>query len=77
MGARTGIVELGKQACFEWLGSHGIDFSILCTITEMKNILKGINCRITKAEKQVSELEDRKGTITSAEYNKEKRVRRN
>ena len=24
------------------------------TITEMKNILKGINCRITKAEKQVS-----------------------
>ena len=43
MGARTGIVELGKQACFEWLGSHGIDFSIPCTITEMKNILEGIN----------------------------------
>ena len=47
------------------------------TITEMKNILKGINCRITKAEKQVSELEDKMGTITSAEYNKEKRVKRN
>ena len=43
----------------------------------MKNTLKGVDCRITKAEKQVSELEDRMGTITSAEYNKEKRMKRN
>ena len=46
------------------------------TITEMKNILKGINCRITKAEKQVSELEDRMMEIMAMEQNKGKRTRR-
>ena len=54
-----------------------IIYHIKFSKTEMKNIPKGINCRITKAEKQVSELEDKMGTITSAEYNKEKRVKRN
>ena len=29
------------------------------TITEMKNTLEGINNRITKAEEQISELEDK------------------
>lgn len=28
-------------------------------ITEMKNILEGINSRIAEAEEQISELEDR------------------
>ena len=28
-------------------------------ITEMKNMLEGINSRITEAEEQISELEDR------------------
>ena len=35
-------------------------------ITEMKNTLEGINSRITKAEEQVSELEDRIVEITVA-----------
>ena len=35
--------------------------------TEMKNSLKGINSRITKAEEWISDLEDRMVEITAAE----------
>ena len=45
-------------------------------ITEMKNILEGINSRITEAEEQISDLEDRMVEFT-AEQNKEKRMKRN
>ena len=47
------------------------------TITEMKNIRKGINSRITKAEEQISDLEDRMVEFTAKEQNKEKKMRRN
>ena len=47
------------------------------TITEMKNILKGINVRITEAEEQISDLEDRMVEITAMEQNKGKRMKRN
>ena len=43
----------------------------------MKNTLGGINSRITEAEEQISELEDRMVEITVAEQNKEKRMKRN
>ena len=46
-------------------------------ITEIKNILEGINSRITEAEEQISELEDRMVEITVAEQNIEKRMKRN
>ena len=42
------------------------------TITEMRNILEGLNSRITEAEKQISELEDRMVEITAKEQTKEK-----
>ena len=42
-------------------------------ITEIKNILEGINSRIFEAEEQISELED-KMEITSEEQNKVKRT---
>ena len=42
------------------------------TITEMKNTLEGINSRITEAEEQINELEDRVVGITTMEKNKEK-----
>ena len=45
-------------------------------ITEIKNTLEGINSRITEAEKQISELEDKKLEITAREQNKEKRMKR-
>ena len=45
-------------------------------ITEMKNTLEGINNRITEAEEQISELEDRMVEITAKEQNKEKRKKR-
>ena len=45
------------------------------TIIEMKNILEGINNRITEAEEQVSELEDKMVEITAKEQNKEKRMK--
>ena len=38
-----------------------------------KNTLEGINSRITKAEEQISNLEDRMVEITAMEQDKEKR----
>ena len=46
-------------------------------ITEMKNTLEGITSRITKAEEQISDLEDRMVEFTAMEQNKEKRMKRN
>ena len=37
------------------------------TITEIKNILEGINSRIAEAEERISELEDKMVEITSEE----------
>ena len=45
--------------------------------TEMNNILKGINSRITEAKEQISDLEDRMVEITAAEPNMEKRMENN
>ena len=45
------------------------------TINEIKNSLEGIN-RITEAEGQISDLEDKIVEITTAEQNKEKRMKR-
>ena len=47
------------------------------TITEIKNTLEGINSRITEAEEQRSDLEDRMVEFNGAEQNKEKRMKRN
>ena len=47
------------------------------TITEMKPTLEGLISRITEAEKWISDLEDRMVEFTSAEQNKEKRMKRN
>ena len=46
------------------------------TINEIKNSLEGINSRITKAEEQISDLEDKTVEITTTEKNKEKRMKR-
>ena len=46
------------------------------TITEMKNTLERINSRMSGAE-QRSDLEDGMVEITAAEWNKEKRMKRN
>ena len=45
-------------------------------ITEIKTTLEAINSRITEAEEQISELEDRMVKITATEQNKEKRMKR-
>ena len=45
------------------------------TINEIKNSLEGINSRITEAEEYRSDLEDKIVEITTAEQNKEKRMR--
>ena len=47
------------------------------TITEMRTTLEGINSRITEAEEGISDLEDRMVEFTTAEQNKEKRMKRN
>ena len=46
------------------------------TINEIKNSLEGINSRITEAEKQISDLEDKIVEITTAEQNKDKGMKR-
>ena len=43
----------------------------------MKNTLEGNNSRITEAEGQISDLEDRMVEFTAAEQNKEKTMKRN
>ena len=45
------------------------------TINEIKNSLEGVNSRITEAEEQISDLEDKILEITAAELNKEKRMK--
>ena len=42
----------------------------------MNNILEGINSRITEAEEQINDLEDRMVEITATEKNIEKRMKR-
>ena len=46
------------------------------TINEIKNSLEGINSKITEAEEQISDLEDKIVEITTPEQNKEKRMKR-
>ena len=46
------------------------------TIIEIKNILEGINSRISEAEEQNSRLEDKMVEINSEEQNKVKRIKR-
>ena len=46
------------------------------TINEIKNSLEGINSRITEAEERISDLEDKIVEITTAEPNKQKRMKR-
>ena len=46
------------------------------TINKIKNSLEGINSRITGAEEQTSDLEDRMVEITTTKKNKEKRRKR-
>ena len=46
------------------------------TINETKISLEGINSRITEAEEQISDVEDKIVEITIAEQNKEKRMKR-
>ena len=46
------------------------------TINESKYFLEGINSRITEAEEWISDLEDKIVEITTAEQNKEKRMKR-
>ena len=46
------------------------------TINGIKNSLEGINSRITEAEERISDLEDKTVEITTAEQNKEERMKR-
>ena len=46
------------------------------TINEIKNSLEGTNSRITEAEERISDQEDKIVEITTAEQNKEKRMKR-
>ena len=46
------------------------------TINEIKISLEGINSRITEAEERISDLEDKMVEITTAEQDKENRMKR-
>ena len=49
---------------------------MISTTSEIKNSLEGINSRITEAEERITDLEDKIVEITTAEQNKEKRMKR-
>ena len=42
------------------------------TTNEIKNSLEGINSRITEADERISDMEDKRVEINTAEQNKEK-----
>ena len=46
------------------------------TINEIKNSLEGLKSRITEAEEWISDLDDKIVEITTAEQNKQKRMKR-
>ena len=46
------------------------------TINDIKNSLQGINSRIIEAEERINDLEDKIVEITTAQQNKEKRMKR-
>ena len=46
------------------------------TINEIKNSVEGIKSRITETEEWISDLEDKIVEMTTAEQNKEKRMKR-
>ena len=46
------------------------------TINEIKNSLEGINSRITEAKERINDLKEKIVEITTAEQNKEKRMKR-
>ena len=46
------------------------------TINETKNSLEGINSRTTEAEERINDLKEKIVEITTAEQNKEKRMKR-
>ena len=46
------------------------------TINEIKNSLEGINSRITEAEEQITDLENKIVEITTTEQNKETKMKR-
>ena len=45
------------------------------TINEIKNALEGVNSRITETEERITDLEDKIMEITTAQHNKEKRMK--
>ena len=45
------------------------------TINEIKNSIEGINSRIMEAEERINDLEYKRVKITTAEQNKEKRMK--
>ena len=45
------------------------------TIIDMKNILEGINSRITEGEEWINDLDDKIVAITATEQNIEKRMK--
>jgi len=60
--------DLGELKCKQTVMNN--------TITKMKNTLERINSRITEAETQKSELEDKMVEITAIEQNKEWRSKK-
>ena len=69
-GENTRNVQLGPRRTKEQTNNDEH------TINEIKNSLEGINSRIPKAEERRSDLEDKVVEITTAEQNKEKRMKR-
>ena len=47
------------------------------TITEMKNMIEGINSRVSEAEEWINDLEDGMVEITTMDKNNDKKMKKN
>ena len=74
LGNRMEKIQETFNKDIEELKSKQTEMNI--TVNEIKNSLVGINSRITEAEERISDLEDKIVEITTAEQNKEKRMKR-
>ena len=74
LGSRMGKIQETFNKDLEELKSKQTEMNK--TINEIKNSLEGIKSRITEAEERISDLEDKIVDITTAEQNKNKRMKR-
>ena len=64
------------QACVDFSSCRHFVVAAAVAVRVIENMLEGINCKITKAEEQMSNPGDRILEISGTKHNTEKRMKR-